>query len=97
MPAPAGERRARALTATALVLLVGVGLAGESAAVPPLGPRGWAPGALAWTLSPAVVTGVLVAAYGLGAAGVWLGVRAQRAWPRWAVPRWRPTSFIPWR
>ncbi|HRC41580.1 MAG TPA: hypothetical protein PLK69_08695 [Tetrasphaera sp.] len=85
MPAPAGERRARALTATALVLLVGVGLAGESAAVPPLGPRGWAPGALAWTLSPAVVTGVLVAAYGLGAAGVWLGVRAQRAWPRWAV------------
>jgi hypothetical protein len=52
----------------ALLLLVGV--AGPSAAKPGLGPRGWAPGGLAWSPGPALVTGVLWAAYFLGALAV---------------------------
>jgi hypothetical protein len=62
------------LSSSALVvsfaLLLLVGLAGPSAAKPGLGPRGWAPGDLAWAPGAAAVTGLLWAAYVLGAAGV---------------------------
>jgi hypothetical protein len=73
---------ARDLVATpALVvsfgLLLLVGVAGESAAKPGLGPRGWAPGDLAWSPSPALVTGLLWAAYLLGAVAVWLRLKGE--------------------
>lgn len=58
-------------------LLLLVGVAGESAAKPSLGPRGWAPGDLAWSPSPALVTGLLWAAYLLGAVAVWLRLRGE--------------------
>ena len=56
-----------------LVLLVLVGCLGESAAKPPLGPRGWAPGELPWALGSGATTAALATAYGLGAEG--LGLR----------------------
>ncbi|GAA2166372.1 hypothetical protein [Pedococcus bigeumensis] len=58
-------------------LLLLVGVAGESAAKPGLGPRGWAPGDLAWSPSPALVTGLLWAAYLLGALAVWLRLQGE--------------------
>ncbi|WP_406832922.1 hypothetical protein ABEG17_08840 [Pedococcus sp. KACC 23699] len=71
--------RARAGTAAvalsfALLLLVGV--AGPSAAKPGLGPRGWAPGDLAWAPSSALVTALVWAAYLLGGSGVLLRLLA---------------------
>jgi len=68
-----------------LVLLVLVGCLGESAAKPPLGPRGWAPGELPWALGSGATTAALATAYGLGAVGVWRGLRDPRAWPTWAL------------
>src|SRR5690349_15229919 len=58
-------------------LLLLVGVAGESAAKPGLGPRGWAPGELAWSPAPALVTGLLWVAYLLGAVAVWLRLRGE--------------------
>jgi hypothetical protein len=58
------------------VLLL-VGVAGQSAAKPGLGPRGWAPGALAWSPSPALVTALLWGAYVLGAVAVWLRLKGE--------------------
>ncbi|KRF28751.1 DUF2029 domain-containing protein [Phycicoccus sp. Soil802] len=58
-------------------LLLLVGVAGESAAKPGLGPRGWAPGDLAWAPAPALVTGLLWAAYLLGAVAVWLRLQGE--------------------
>lgn len=56
----------------ALLLLVGV--ARTSAAKPPLGRSGWAPGALGWGPSSSTVTLMLFAAYILGALAVGLGL-----------------------
>jgi hypothetical protein len=69
----------RVALATSFALLLAVGLLGPSAAKPPLGPRGWAPGELAWAPSSAVVTALLWAAYLLGAIGV-------------ALALWRPPA-----
>lgn len=82
---PHARRAGRLATVAALALLLSVGWLGESAAKPPLGERGWAPGSLPWTLGPAAVTGMLAAAYLLGAAGLWLGLRDRGGWPGWAI------------
>lgn len=76
-PAPARAARLRVpLLVLATALLLVVGLARPNAAQPDLDPHGWAPGTLLpLTLTPAVVTGLLWAAYALAAAGVWLGMR----------------------
>jgi hypothetical protein len=58
-------------------LLLLVGVAGESAAKPGLGPRGWAPGDLAWSPGPALVTALLWVAYVLGAVAVWLRLKGE--------------------
>jgi hypothetical protein len=63
-------RLGTACVALSFALLLLVGVAGPNAARPGLGPRGWAPGDLGWHLSSAVVTGLLWAAYLLGALGV---------------------------
>ena len=55
-------------------LLLVVAVAGPSAAKPDLGPRGWAPGDLPFSLSSAVVTAVLWTAYLLAALAVGLGL-----------------------
>ena len=71
--------RARAGTAgvaLSFALLLLVGVAGPTAAKPGLGPRGWAPGELAWAPSSALVTALLWAAYLLGAGGVMLRLLA---------------------
>ena len=86
----AGCRRARAGTrprpragAASVVLLAGTAALGESAAVPPVGPRTWTP---PWDLaahpSPVLVTLLLWMAAGLGAAAVALGLRAVAAGAR---------------
>ncbi|GAA1808942.1 hypothetical protein GCM10009811_35250 [Nostocoides veronense] len=77
--------RARALIALSLLLLLLAGWLGESAAKPPLGPRGWAPGQLPWALGSGAVTATLATAYILGAGGLWLGLRSARPWPVWAI------------
>ena len=71
------ERAATTALVVSFGLLLLVGVAGESAAKPGLGPRGWAPGELAWTPGPALVTGLLWVAYGLGALAVWLRLRGE--------------------
>lgn len=75
-----------ALLALSFALLLVVGLARESAALPDLGPRGWAPGTLLpLTLRSAPVTWMLAAAYVLGALAVVLGWLRDRTltwtWP----------------
>ena len=69
------------LAATALALSFGllllVGVAGPSAAKPALGPRGWAPGDLAWAPGPALVTALLWAASLVGALAVALRLRGE--------------------
>ncbi|SES48375.1 Protein of unknown function [Pedococcus cremeus] len=75
----------RGLLAFSFAALLAVGLFGPSAAKPPMGPRGWAPGELPWAPSSAVVTALLWAAYLLGAAGV-------------ALALWRPPArALSWR
>ena len=74
------------LLVASFALLILVGLSRESAALPGLGPRGWAPGTpLPLTLTSATVTAILATAYLLGAAGVvlgWLGARILTwTWP----------------
>lgn len=77
--------RVTALVAAFAILLL-VGVTGESAARPGLGPRGWAPGALPLQLSSATVTGLLWIAYLLGAVGVALALWRPPARPaRWAM------------
>lgn len=79
---------ARILVAFSFAVLLAVGLFGPSAAKPPLGPRGWAPGELAWAPSSAVVTALLWAAYLLGSLGVALALwrPPARAWSwRWPL------------
>ena len=73
---------------TSFAVLVLVGVAGPSAAKPALGPRGWAPGSLAWAPTSAVVTALLWAAYALGAAAVGLGL-VRTPTTREAALRWR--------
>ena len=60
---------AAAALALSFALLLLVGVAGPSAAKPALGPRGWAPGDLAWAPGPALVTALLWVAYLVGALG----------------------------
>ena len=50
------HRVAAAALALSFALLLVVGIAGPSAAKPALGPRGWAPGDLAWAPGPALDT-----------------------------------------
>jgi hypothetical protein len=98
-----GQLATPALTLSFAVLLL-VGLAGPSAAKPPLGPRGWAPGDLPWSPAPAFVTALLWTAYVVGALGVagrlrgehsvvsgasMLGVVATRARRRLVPGGWR--------
>ncbi|HVN13626.1 MAG TPA: polyprenol phosphomannose-dependent alpha 1,6 mannosyltransferase MptB [Kineosporiaceae bacterium] len=76
--------RAAVVTGTLSVLLIaGTALIGPSAAVPPAGPRTWAP---PWNLtlhpSSALVTGLLWVAAAFGAACVALGLRAHAAGAR---------------
>jgi hypothetical protein len=70
MGASVWTRLGTAGVAASFVLLLLVGVAGPNAALPGLGPRGWAPGELGWHLSSAVVTALLWAAYVVGALGV---------------------------
>ncbi len=86
LPDPTTRSSARALAvravlgAAAFALLLLVGLSRPNAAAPDLGTHGWAPGVLLpLTLSPAAVTGVLWAAYLLGAGAVVAGLRAPLA------------------
>lgn len=72
------ERVGQGLLVVSFVLLLVVGLTLPHAAAPDLGPRGWAPGILLpFTLSPALVTGAMWAAYTLGALAVVLAVAGQ--------------------
>lgn len=70
-------RLAASALGLSFALLLLVGLAGPSAAKPGLGPRGWAPGDLAWSPGPALVTALLWTAYLLGALGVALRLRGE--------------------
>jgi hypothetical protein len=72
MPTRLRDRLGTVGLAVSFGLLLLVGVTGPSAARPGLGPRGWAPGDLPWSLSPAVVTGSLWVAYAVGAAAVGL-------------------------
>jgi hypothetical protein len=84
--AAAAPRGALAAGAAAVLLLVLVGLAGESAAEPPLGPRtGHPPWDLGLGVPPVAVDAALVTAYLLGAVAVWFALRAVDA-------GWRPTA-----
>lgn len=83
-PSSSLARARRAALGGSFALLVAVGVLGESAAKPALGPRGWAPGSLPWEPSSATVTVLLVTAYLLGAAAVALGLL-------------RPADAGPWR
>lgn len=75
---PASPSAAALLVVASFLLLALVGLLGASAAKPGLGPRGWAPGELPWSLNSGWTTVALAAAYGLGAIGVGLGLRRPR-------------------
>ena len=75
-------RTGRALVLASLTLLILVGVLAPSAAKPPLGPRGWAPGALPWAPASATITIGLAAAYVIGAVGVLLSLRDPRPVPR---------------
>ena len=69
------ERVATPALVLSFGLLLLVGVSGPSAAKPALGPRGWAPGDLAWSPGPALVTALLWIAYLVGALGVGLRLR----------------------
>jgi hypothetical protein len=71
------DRVATPALALSFGLLLLVGIAGPSAAKPALGPRGWAPGGLAWSPGPALVTGMLWIAYLVGTIGVGLRLRGE--------------------
>lgn len=83
------RRRAARYGSVAVLLLAGVAAAGDSAAVPGLGPRTALP---PWDadLRPSsfLVTVLLVLAYGLGALAVALGLRALRQGAGALRPRW---------
>jgi hypothetical protein len=72
----------RILLAASFTLFLLVGLLGESAAKAPLGPHGWAPGALPWAPGSATVTAGVAAAYILGGIGFVLSLRNPRPAPR---------------
>ena len=83
-----GRRRASRLESlvpwllgASFALLILVGVLGDSAATPPLGTRGWAPGALPWSPGSGLVSGGLAAAYVLGGVGLALNLRAPRPVP----------------
>ncbi len=81
------ERARIPLLVCSFALLTLVGVARTSAAKPPLGMRGFAPGTIPWEPSSTVVTIVLFAAYILGSAAVLLGMlhRTGRAASWWWV------------
>ncbi|MEK4242601.1 glycosyltransferase family 87 protein [Janibacter sp. FSL W8-0316] len=56
-------------------LLLLVGASGTSLALPPLGPRGWAPPSLPWRLGGWTVIALQATGYALGAASLWQHVR----------------------
>jgi len=79
------------------VLLLLVALAGPSAAKPPLGPHGWAPGDLPISFSSAMVTALLWTAYLLGALAVALGLwRGSGRAGSWSLG-WSPAGIRSWR
>jgi hypothetical protein len=80
----------RVLLTGSFGVFLAVGLLGPSAAKPPLGPRGWAPGELPFAPSSAVTTGLLAAAYLLGLAAVALALLRPPARP-WS---WRGTLLL---
>ncbi|HET7477649.1 MAG TPA: hypothetical protein VFJ97_16705 [Dermatophilaceae bacterium] len=82
----AGRGAASAARLGAFALLLSVAAAGPSAAKPPLGPRGWAPGDLPVHLGSAATTAVLAAAYLLGVLAVVLGWRAGPLRTGWRWP-----------
>ncbi|MGO4340365.1 hypothetical protein [Pedococcus sp. 2YAF34] len=98
MGASVRTRLGTAGTAASFVLLLLVGVAGTNAARPGLGPRGWAPGDLGWHLTSAVVTGLLWAAYVVGAFGVLGRLREAGRGPGTAVAVGRAAAFLrEWR
>ncbi len=86
-PREGGDPVRPALLALSLAALLLVGVLGESAAAPGLGPRGWAPGSLPMSLSPAWTTAVLAAGYVLGAGALARGLLRppSRPWPWWGA------------
>jgi glycosyl transferase family 87 len=80
----------RVLLTASFGILLAIGLMGPSAAKPPLGPRGWAPGELSFAPSSALTSGLLAAAYVLGCAAVALALLRPpaRAWT------WRGTLTL---
>lgn len=74
-----GRRLATPALALSFAVLVLVGVSGPSAAKPPLGPRGWAPGDLSWSPGPALVTALLWTAYVVGALGVAARLRGEHS------------------
>lgn len=78
------------LLAVSFIILLAVGVAGPSAANPPLGGRGWAPGDFGWQLSPAAVSVLLWIAYLAGGAGVMMGLR----WPPQRRTGWLPVLLL---
>lgn len=64
-----------ALLATAIGLLLLVGASGTSLALPPLGPRGWAPPDLPWQLGGWTVVVLQTSGYLLGGLSLWRHVR----------------------
>lgn len=73
------DRVAAAGLFAAFAVLLLVGVAGPSAAKPGLGPRGWAPGDLAWAPSSALTTALLWTAYAVGALAVALRLASSPA------------------
>ena len=80
----------RVLLTGSFGIFLAIGLLGPSAAKPPLGPRGWAPGELPFAPSSAGTTGLLAAAYLLGLAAVALALLRPptRSWS------WRGTLLL---
>lgn len=64
-----------ALLAGGIGLLLLVGASGTSLALPPLGPRGWAPPALPWQLGGWTVVALQTLGYLLGGLSLWRHVR----------------------
>lgn len=90
MAIPVIARVRAALLSLSFAILIAVGLAGPSAAKPPLGQRGWAPGTFDWQLSPSAVSVMLYVAYIAGGAGVVLALR----WPPRRRFGWAPVLLL---
>lgn len=79
-----------ALLTLSFLILLAIGLAGPSAAQPPLGGRDWAPGGFDWQLSPAAVSVLLWVAYIAGEIAVVMALR----WPPERRSGWPPVLLL---